>query len=102
MPIRLKKLSCRVKVRTKSTEPIQHRTSPAQKPRLQFALPVGQERVETSPEPTKMATEERGLGSGEQKPKAAPRKADPRAVADRVYELMMQEMRLARQRSGRH
>jgi hypothetical protein len=55
-------------------------------------------RAETAPEPSQTATEPSEEGTGQQV-KASPGKADPRAVADRVYDLMREEISLGRLRS---
>jgi len=53
--------------------------------------------TESAPVPSASATEERGAGAG-QRQRVDPRQVDPRRVADRVYDLMTRELRLARER----
>lgn len=69
-----------------------HQASAPPQPALAFALPAprgGAARI-----PAQQATEE----SGEPAVKVQPAQADARAVADRVYELMRQEIALGRER----
>jgi len=80
------------------------------RPELSLLMPPPQPVGETSPPPSAMGTETGGggVGSGESEPRpAAPaKKADATAVADRVYALMQQEIRLGLLRGmrvpGRH
>ncbi len=69
----------------------QQREQRAPTPALVFAIPAKTAASEGPAAPSQTATEDRGAaakqGSG-----AAPGQADPRAVADRVYELMREEM----------
>ncbi len=98
MPTRIKKLNCRVTVRTGAKTKTQQQTSAkAVKPDMNFAMPQAEPRGEGSPEPSQTATEERGQMSTP-KPAASPAHVDPQAVADRVYELMAQELRHGRTR----
>jgi hypothetical protein len=60
------------------------------RPSMTFAPAYGLPKVGSAPEPSQAATEERGPAST--KPTPSPRRADPRAIADRVYELMKQEL----------
>ncbi len=69
-----------------------HQASAPPQPALAFALPVphgGSAQI-----PAQKATEE----SGEPTAKVQPAQADARAVADRVYDLMRQEIMLSRER----
>jgi len=65
---------------------------------MAFAQPEPAPRGETAPEPSQTATEPSEEGT-ERQIKASPGKADPRAVADRVYDLMKEELSLGRLRS---
>jgi hypothetical protein len=58
------------------------------RPTLNFAQPPGLPKAGGAPEPSQTATEGRDATA---QPGPAPRMADARAVADRVYELMKQE-----------
>lgn len=69
-----------------------HQASAPPQPALAFALPVP--RGGAAPIPAQKATEE----SGEPAAKVQPAQADARAVADRVYEMMRQEIALGRER----
>jgi hypothetical protein len=71
--------------------PIQ-REPPPPKPSMEFALPAPAP-VAGMPEPSRTATEERGA-----KPTPNVQQPDARAVADRVYDLMRQEVILGRMR----
>ncbi|MEO7714739.1 MAG: DUF4157 domain-containing protein [Capsulimonas sp.] len=71
--------------------PIQ-REPPPPKPSMEFALPAPAP-VAGMPEPSQTATEERGA-----KPTPNVQQPDARAVADRVYDLMRQEVILGRMR----
>jgi hypothetical protein len=73
------------------------------RPEMAFALPAPQPGGEGGPEPSQTATENGGgaeAGEIGPKPAPAPQQADARAVADRVYELMKQEVVLARLRGA--
>lgn len=97
MPIRIKQLTARVTVKTGGKHGALHKSERPVRPALHFAQPVAQTPAETSPDPSEMATEDTGSAAGA-KSKPAPSRADPRQVADRVYELMSEEMRLGRLR----
>ena len=74
------------------------------RPEMSFVLPPPKPAGDAGQEPSQTGAEPGGggTGPGETRPAAppAPGKADARAVADRVYELMKQEILLARQRGG--
>ena len=79
----------------------------APKPSLDFAMPTPQPRTEGRPETSQLATEGRAGQPGEGQWQAESERVptmgqgvDTRAVADRVYELMKQELALSRERSG--
>lgn len=75
-----------------------------ERPELIFFQPPPEPGGESGKPPSGTATETGGggAGAGQTGPKKppAPQQADARAVADRVYELMMQEVVLARLRGG--
>jgi len=102
MPIRIKQLRCKVTVKTASAKSPLHKDEKAPRPEMLFALPQGASAMETAPSPGETATEERDAQkqSGGTRSPAEPRRADPKQVADRVYELMRDEIRLTRLRGG--
>ena len=71
-----------------------HQASGPPRPALAFALPTARTGGESGMVPAQTATQE----SGEPAAKAAPAQADARAVTDRVYALMKQEIVLGRER----
>ena len=99
MPTHIKKLNCRVTVRAGSKKSIPHQTEKAAKPAMHFAIPQPEARSEAPTEPSLTATEGNGTATGSRQ-KPSVKQADARAVADRVMELMKQEMRLARERGA--
>ena len=72
------------------------------RPALLFTLPNAEPTSQTPINLGKTATEEtqEKLPSGARQPDARAREADPRLVADRVYEMMFDEVRLTRWRRG--
>jgi hypothetical protein len=106
MPVHIRRLRCRVTVRTGGrTGTATHRSEGPHRPSMHFALPEPAPRGEsTRPEPAQTVTEHAAAQEASPTPelKATVNKADPRAVADRVYELMKQEILLGRQRGGHH
>jgi hypothetical protein len=80
------------------SEDLLHSEASPPKPSMTFAVPAPAPGAETTPEPSKTATHEheaKGTG-GKQAPSS--RGSDATAIADRVYDLMREEIRLARQR----
>lgn len=73
-----------------------HQDAHVPRPSMAFAIPSPAARAETMPEPSQTATDQQEAGKGG--PQA--RGADARAVAERVYDLMRDEIRLARERAG--
>lgn len=65
---------------------------------MEYALPVAEELAHGEPDPNKTATEGKGAASG--RGPISAKKADPKQVADRVYELMKKEILLGRERGG--
>jgi len=96
MAVRIKNLVCQVTVRKKRQSDTLHHGAQPGRPSMAFAQPEPAPRGETGPEPSQTATEP-SEGTGRQA-KASPGKADPRAVADRVYDLMKEELSLGRLR----
>lgn len=72
-----------------------HQTSAPPRPELAFALSPAQSRGAASA-PAQKATEENGQSGGG----VDPSQADARAITDRVYEIMKQEIALGRERGG--
>lgn len=73
------------------------------RPEMTFALPAPEPPGEGGLEPSQSATERGGgaaAGEAAPQPPAGARQADARAVADRVYDLMKQEIVLGRQRGA--
>ena len=101
MPVHIKRLRCRVTVKTGGRDaPVAHRPEGPKRPSLHFALPAPAPRAEAAPpEPARIVPAQPEESAAPQ-PEPEVRKADPRAVADRVYELMRQEIALSRQRGG--
>lgn len=100
MPIRIRRLNCRVKVKTGGGGPSLHKEEKSERPVMSFVMPAVEANPQSGPEPSQTATENRDEVAGH-KTGAAPRKADPRAVSDRVYDLMKQEIYLAQLRGGK-
>jgi len=101
MPVHIRRLRCRVTVKTRGQEaPVTHQPAGPQRPSMHFALPEPEPRAEAiQPEPAQTVTEH-AQGAAETEPETDVKKADPRLVADRVYDLMKQEIVLTRQRGG--
>lgn len=99
MAIRIKRLHCRVMVKTGGkSRPILAKDEKRPTPSLAFAMPSARPRTEgAGQEPAASAIEEKGAAAG-RKPRIDPRRVDPKLVADRVYDLMMKELHLARER----
>ena len=101
MPVHIRRLRCLVTVKTGGRDaPVAHHPEGPKRPSLHFALPEPLPRAEAAPpEPARVVpTQSQEVVAPE--PEQEVRKADPRAVADRVYELMRQEIALSRQRGG--
>jgi hypothetical protein len=107
LPVKIERLTCRVSVKTGRKKAILHSSPAPPQPTMHFALPPVQPHSEVGqPSPGQSVAGEgsRGIGSssGHEQGSAAPaRTADVRAVSDRVYELMTQEIALAKQRGMR-
>ena len=103
MAVRIKRLQCNVSVRVGGKEAVAHQDQKLGRPTMEFARPLPQQRSEqTLPEPSQTLSDAHAASNhaeGE-KPTHAAQQADARAVADRVYVLMQQEVALARLRGG--
>jgi len=98
MGVRIRNLVCRVTVRKGRKTDTLHRGGQPQQPSMAFVHPAPESRAETAPEPSQTATEPSEEGTDRQR-KAAPGAADVRAVTDRVYDLMKEELSLGRLRN---
>lgn len=97
MPLRVKKLIARVRVRKgRQGNLLQQSEGPA-RPGMAFARPTPELSAEAGSVPSQTASESH-ISEERQEATATPRRADARAVADRVYELMKEELRLSRLR----
>jgi len=99
MPIHINRLNCRVTIRRTGKRAKLHQDEAPSQPSLSFAMPVMPQRVEGEPSPDEMHS-----GAQEEAYNPHARQQTPvtaRGVADRVYELMTQEIKQAQQRSGR-
>jgi hypothetical protein len=99
MAITIKRLNCVVKVESGGADMSQHVSDVPTKPQMQFAQTMSAGSGSNQPTPSEKATEQRGP-AGEQEP-APPAKVPPSRVAERVYELMVQDARFARERGER-
>ena len=96
MPTRIRALHCLVRVRSGTRDVALHRDERPPRPALEFAMPVAGTAAESLPLPSESASEERGPAAGKAAVSAS--QTDPGQVADRVYELIKQEVRLGLQR----
>lgn len=99
MAVKIRRLHCRVTVKTGGKmRPIMAKDEKRPTPSLAFAMPAARPRTEGDmKEPAASAIEEKGAAAG-RKPRVDPRRVDPKLVADRVYDLMMKELLLSRER----
>jgi len=97
MAVHIRNLVCRVTVKGKRQADALQRSEQPQRPSLTFLQPEPPAQAETPPVPSQMATQQSEHGT-EQGRKPSPGDADPRAVADRVYELMKEELSMGRLR----
>ena len=95
MAVHIRNLVCRVSVRGKRKADSLHRGEQPQRPSLTFLQP--EPPVQAQPLPSQTATEQSEHGA-QQLGKPSPSDADPRAVADRVYDLMKEELSIGRLR----
>lgn len=104
MPVHIRRLRCRVTVKSGGREAsATHRSEGANRPSMHFVLPEPAPRSEaTRPEPSQTVTEHAQAVEAAPTPEAKTtiNKADPKMVADRVYELMKQEIVQGRRRGG--
>ena len=103
MPVKIKQLNSRVTIRKggAADTPLMQ-PQKAAKPSLEFALakPTGRSESEM-PTPSETATQGHHPTEAEPKAHTDVKGADVRAVADRVYTLMMEEMKRGKERGAR-
>lgn len=101
MPVHIARLRCRVTVKTSGRDaPAAHHPDGPQRPSMHFALPEPAPRAEAAPAEPAQAVTTQPQAAAQKEPEPDVRKADPRVVADRVYDLMRQEIALSRERGG--
>lgn len=88
--VNIRRLVCTVRVRSDSNPNVGHRTPAPERPSLHFAMPMGDAPSQTGPTSAETATEGRNVD--EDRPPAHPTAVDPKRVADRVYELLKEEL----------
>jgi hypothetical protein len=71
-----------------------HQDAHVPRPSMSFAMPAPAPRAESVPEPSQTASDQQEAD----RPVPQARGADAQAVAERVYDLMREEIRLSRQR----
>lgn len=105
MPVKIEKLTCRVSVTTGRKKAVLHSSPAPAKPTMHFALPPVEphsEVAQPSPGQSTVGESHHSRSGGHAQDSAAlARTADVRAVSDRVYELMTQEIALAKRRGMR-
>jgi hypothetical protein len=102
MPLVIENLHCRVVVRgkTKRESPL-GAAEESPRPNLLYAMPNAPVSQETAPLPSRTAEGQREQAEEQDRaPVARPRRADPKAVTDRVYELLKEDIRQQRLRGG--
>lgn len=104
MALKINILRCRVRVRGGRSEesPLYQEEGP-ERPELLFALPNAPVSLETGTEYGRTAEAARERGHNVMAPEAGgvnTRRVDPRAVAERVYDLFREETRKRRERGG--
>ncbi len=98
MAVNVRRLVCNVTVKSTAKKSPLHKDAKSKHPDLKFREAGSHQSGEGSPPPSETATEGKGPASGNAPVSASG--ADPHRVADKVYDLMKQEVRLGRMRSG--
>src|SRR4051812_18234576 len=98
MPLTINTLRSTVKVKKRRRESSLHQSAQPVRPSMDYAMPAAQVTGEGDAPPSQTATENSGASAG--RGYTSPKSADPRKVAERVYELMRQEAILDRMRKG--
>lgn len=96
MPVHIDTLRCRVSVVTKARGEIEHQTPRSERPSLEYVMPMTEESGTADALPGEMANE--GITAASESETVDAATADPKQVADRIYEIMKQEARLGRMR----
>jgi hypothetical protein len=99
MPANINVLRCRIRVTNVPQGSIEHQTANVERPSLHFVQPGGSETSHGDARPSQTATEDRNAATNRES--ISPRSADPKQIADRVYELMVREVKLGRARGER-
>lgn len=99
MALRIRQLSCTVRVKTAVKGGLLHQDKRPEKPSLRFVVPAPAAHGESPAPPGERLTGDQAASP--LTPAAKPREVDVRAVADRVYDLMRREIELGRERAGR-
>lgn len=102
MQLRIRRLECNVTIRTGQRRDITQGPQGPENPSMAYAMPFGGLGGESSAPPGEMALGDNAASSGQSQQSTSASAADPRAVAERVYDLMKDEVRLEKLRSGRN
>lgn len=97
--MKIRRLSCHIRIVDGNKESISHKEATPSKPELVHLTTAEEPRQGGQVEPSRSATEERNPATG-RKPVSA-KNADPKVIADKVYDLMMRDARAGRLREGR-
>ncbi len=98
MQLTIKNLKTTVRVKTGRKESALHQGPRPERPSMEYAMPITEPVVHAEPDPGKTATQ--GKGAASKRTPISAKNADPKKVADRVYELMKREIILGMQRGG--
>ncbi|MFI5385012.1 MAG: hypothetical protein ACHQ50_02730 [Fimbriimonadales bacterium] len=98
MPVTIKNLRTTVRVKVNRRESSLHAPPQPERPSMEFAMPITEQVLQGDPNPGKTATQGKGAASG--RGPVSAKNADPKKVADRVYELMKREIILGKMRGG--
>jgi hypothetical protein len=94
--INIARLVCNVTVKTGEKKSPLSKDAKAQRPDMHYRTAEPHKGGQSPASPSETATEDKGPAAGKSEVSASG--ADPHKVADRVYELMKQEIRLGRLR----
>lgn len=98
MALTIRRLRCRFTVQVGGRSHRRHAAEGSARPQLDYSLPASPHTPEGDLPPSESASEQTGP-AGANSPVSS-RRADPRKVADRVYELMKEEARISKMRTG--
>ena len=96
MPVTIDRLFSTVTVRSDDAGPMQNRQQGEDRPSMTFVGPSGSEGMQSEQVHAQGTAD--AAGDAPRRRGMSPRQADPKKVADRVYELMVEELRQARWR----